>query len=73
MSVENTTIQQLITAFLIIIPLGCAARIVMCAITMMYDEEHRAEITRRMKNAVLFLIFAECATGLIGVIHHYYS
>lgn len=73
MTIENSTIQDLITAMLVIIPLGAAARIVYCAIAIMGDEEKKPEYKRRIRNILGFVVIAEVMVGLVNVLINYYQ
>ena len=72
MNIENSIIQQLIHAFLILIPLGATVRIILCAVTAMNDDEKKPEMKRRGKNALLFAVFAQTVVGIINLVYQYY-
>ena len=73
MTIESTIIQELINAILVIIPLGGAARIIFCGVSMMQNDEKRPEMKRRIINVLLFIVFAEAAAGIIDIVYHYFG
>ena len=73
MTVENDIIQQLIAAFLIIIPAGAVVRVTLCAIAAMHDEDKKPEMKRKGKNAVIFAVFAQVSVAIIHLVYQYYS
>ena len=66
------TIQELITLFLIIIPIGAAARITLCCIYASMAEDP-STYKKRAKNALIFAILAECATGALNLVARYFG
>jgi len=73
MNVENQIIGDLIGAMLTIVPLGAAVRILFCAAAMVGDDEKRGENKRRIKNVLVFTVFAEVAVSVINLVYHYYG
>lgn len=68
----NDTIQGLITAFLVIIPVGGATRILMCAVIMMLDGDTVQSYKGRIKNVLVFIVLAESIMGVVALAHHYF-
>lgn len=64
-------IYELVALLQILIPLGVVPRVIYCLIYTMIDEDQAATYKRRARNAVLFLVTAECAAGIILVIKNY--
>lgn len=72
-SAENTTIQGLINAMLLIIPIGCMFRIGWCGLVMIQEEEERGKYKRRAQNAGLFLAVAESAVAIVNLAYKYFG
>lgn len=72
MSVENPTINSLITVLLVIIPIGAAARLIYCALKAAASEEEAPVMKKRAKNIIVFTIIAETAMGIVATVIRYY-
>lgn len=73
MRVDTTgSIGSLITAFLVLINVGGAARALMLILGMMNNEQDLSENKKKLKNLIKFLILANTITGLAKVILSYY-
>lgn len=70
---ENTTIESLIYAMMIIIPIGATVRVISCCVSMMHDDEEQGKQKRRAKNALIFMIVAECAIEIVNLAYRYYG
>lgn len=66
------TIQDIISLFLVIIPIGAAARITLCCIYAAMTEDP-AFYKKRAKNALIFAILAECAAGILNIVARYFG
>lgn len=66
------TIQEFTDFLLILIPIGVAARVVYCLLQLPLDEEQAPTYKRRIRNALVFLVLAECITGLLAVVQAYF-
>ena len=67
------TIQGFITLLLILIPAGGGARIVYCALAMTADQENSASYKRRIRNLIIFIILAECVSGILALVASYFG
>ena len=56
-----------------IIPLGVTLRCIYCLIQMIYNEDERKVNTKRMLNAILFLIVSEVVFVIQDIIENYYE
>lgn len=66
-------INQMITFLQVIIPLGGAARIVYCLAVMSMDGEEQSSYKKRIRNILVFIVLAECASGFLRMAAHYYG
>lgn len=66
------TIQEFIRFFLIIIPLGAAARITACCVYAAMAED-TTPYKKRAKNTAIFAVLAECVAGFLEVIALYFG
>ena len=66
------TIQDLISFFLVIIPIGAAARITLCCIYAAMSEDP-STYKKRAKNALIFAILAECSTCILNIVARYFG
>lgn len=73
MTIENTIIDQMIKAFLVIIPVGGAVRLLVNTFSVMDDPDRAGEIKKRNKNMLGFIALAEGLVGLVGIIYRYYG
>ena len=64
-------INGLITLLLIIIPIGAAMRITACCICMANTED-QSSYKHRIKNVLIFVVFAESISGILHAILSYY-
>lgn len=73
MRVDTTgSIGGLITAFLIFINAGGAARAVILILGMISGEQEASENKKKLKNLIKFLIPANTIIGLVNTILRYY-
>ncbi len=64
---------QIITILkVLIIPLGVALRCIYCLIQIIYNEDERKINTKRMINALLFLIISEVVFVIQDILSYYY-
>lgn len=66
-------VQQLMNWLLAILPVGTGITIVRCLIVMNAEPDSSQTYIKRIRNAFLFFIIAETATGLLSVIAGYYQ
>ncbi len=66
-------LREVILWLLLILPLGVAARVLYCLCCIPMDSENEATNKRRIKNALIFFVFAECITGLLAVVAGYFE
>lgn len=65
-------INDAISFMLIIIPIGALARIVYCFCAMSVDSDGEQTYKVRIRNALIFCVFAECIIGLIDLFKSYF-
>jgi len=65
-------LKELALAFIMLIRLGAVLRIVYCFISMNSDEEKVSSYKRRIKNAIIFYIMAECIWLIKDLAMSYY-
>lgn len=66
------TIKDLLSFSLILIPVAASARIVACLIYMQMDEDGSA-YKKRIRNALIFTVLAECVVGLLDLVASYFG
>lgn len=66
-------INQMITFLQVIIPLGGAARIIYCLAVMSVDEEEQSSYKKRIRNILVFVVLAECASSFLRMAANYYG
>lgn len=66
------TINDAITFFLIIIPIGAAARIGYCLIARAANPDDSDSYKVRIRNVLFFCVAAECIVGLIDLFKSYF-
>ena len=66
------TINDAIRFMLIIIPIGALARIVYCLSAMAVDSDEEQTYKVRIRNVLIFCIFAECVVGLLDLFKSYF-
>lgn len=65
---------QIITILkVLIIPLGVTLRCIYCLIQIIYNEDERKINTKRMINALLFLIISEVVFVIQDILSYYYT
>lgn len=65
-------VRELIDWLLLVLPLSVSARIVYCLCILPTDADRSAELKRRIRNALIFLVLAETVTGLLKIVSDYY-
>lgn len=66
-------INQMIAFLQMVIPLGGAARIIYCLAAMSADEDGQASYKKRIRNILVFIVLAECASGFLRMVARYYG
>jgi hypothetical protein len=66
-------INQIITWFLVIIPLGGTARILYCLAAISTDMDARDVYQKRIKHVLMFVAISECVSGLLKIVAGYYG
>lgn len=66
-------INQMIAFLQVVIPLGGAARIIYCLAAMSADEDGQASYKKRIRNILVFIVLAECASGFLRMVARYYG
>lgn len=66
-------IDEISKAIIILIRVGCVARVVYCLIRLSAAEEEAVQYKKRAKNTVIFYIIAECIWQIKDLILYYYS
>lgn len=64
-------LQNLIEALMVLIPIGGAARGVLCALGMLIDDEQYSIYKRRLRNMVRFVVISECVAAILGLVIRY--
>ena len=67
------TINEIINALKIIIPMGVVLRVIFCLIKIMYSDEDIGSYKRSIVYVVVFGIIAELSLGLKDMIMWYYG
>ena len=67
------TVQTLIDAMLVLIPLGGAARVTYCLTALNVDPDEDKTYRIRARNVVVFCVIAELITGLLRVVTGYFT
>lgn len=70
---EIPVIDSLINWLLGLVPLGCGIVAVRCFIGMSTNEDDYTMFKKRLKNALIFCVIAECLVGLLKIIASYYG
>lgn len=65
------TIRDLTTLLLILVPIGGALRVTLCFIYMQMEEDV-SHYKKRIRNALVFTVMAECASGLLRLVMSYF-
>lgn len=65
-------ISEIITAGMVLIPLGAVPRAIYCVNKIMSDPEQEQVYRRRLKNLLVFVVIAECALDVIQIIQKYF-
>lgn len=63
---------SLISLFQILIPIGGAMRIILCAIYMAMEEDP-TPYKKRIKNVLIFIVLSECIGSLFHVVLSYFG
>jgi len=66
-------IDDITNALMIIVRLGVISRFIFCMVKLIGADEDAGKYTRRSKNAVLFLIIAECIWIIKDLVFYYYN
>lgn len=66
-------VKEMADAFVILIRVGAAFRLVYCFIRMGTSEEESSMFKKRAKNTVIFYILSECIWQLKDLVLGYYS
>lgn len=69
----NGEIKDLINFLLILIPSACAARCVYCLILSAMNPDEAKAYRKRMVNAVIFTVIAECIVEFYNLISSYFG
>lgn len=69
----NGEIKDLINFLLILIPSACAARCVYCIIAMAMNGDEARTYKKRMRNAVIFTVIAECIVAIYDIFASYFG
>lgn len=69
---QMEAIQSLINLLLVLLPIGCGARVTYCLVARSVDEDGEQHYKQRMRNALIFLALGESITGLISVVLGYF-
>lgn len=67
------TVNEIINALKIIIPMGVVLRVIFCLIKIMYSDEDIGSYKRSIVYVVVFGIIAELSLGLKDMIMWYYG
>ncbi|MBO5282192.1 MAG: hypothetical protein J6J18_06580 [Oscillospiraceae bacterium] len=65
-------INQIISALMVLIPIGAVPRIIYCLCKILDDAEQEHTYITRIKNLLVFVIIAECALSFINMIRGYF-
>ena len=65
-------INQIISALMVIIPIGAVPRVIYCLCKIVDDADQEHSYITRIKNLVAFVIIAECSLSIINLIRGYF-
>lgn len=65
-------INQIISALMVVIPIGAAPRAISCLGQIISDADQEHTYRTRLKNLFLFVIIAECALSVIQLVRSYF-
>ena len=66
-------VDEISTAIIMLVRLGCAARFIYCMVRLTAAEEEQAQYKKRAKNTVIFYIIAESIWQIKDMVLYYYS
>ena len=65
-------LNQLISVVMMVAPLLIGMRIIQCLINIAHEPDQAATLKKRIKNAILFLIFLESGSGIFKIVMSYF-
>lgn len=66
-------VDEISTAIIYLMRLGCAARFIYCMIRLQAAEEEQEQYKKRAKNTVMFYIIAESIWQIKDIVLYYYQ
>lgn len=68
------TLNEIITLLRVgIIPIGVTFRVIFCLTKMIYDEDAQASYKKKIKNTIVFGVFAEIIFVILELVKNYYG